>query len=65
MSNSINSLNYVFKRIMKKLSFGAICAAGRNFSGAICVFHRGGGDKNSQHYVDFFRRLIALAKSYV
>lgn len=54
------SLKYSFKGIIKRLRFGVIGAAGRNFSGVICVSHRGGGDKKSQYYVDFFRRLIPL-----
>jgi hypothetical protein len=40
-------LNYSFKQFEKKLRFGFIPKAGRNFLGVICLHHRGGGLKKN------------------
>lgn len=50
-------LNYCFYIINKKLRVGFISAAGRNFSGRICVYHRSGGHKRNSYRVDFYKRL--------
>lgn len=50
-------INYSFNTINKKMRLGWISNAGRNFSGRICVHHRGGGDKKCLHLVDFYRRV--------
>ena len=65
MNNSFSShynipmtlINYSFNIISKKLRLGWISNSGRNFSGRICVHHRGGGDKKSFYLVDFYRRV--------
>lgn len=54
--NSVK-LKYYFKGVIKRLRFGIVSAAGRNFQGIITVRHRSGGDKMSQHFIDFFRRI--------
>lgn len=39
------------------MSIGFHPKAGRNFSGRICVRHRGGGIKRRYRYIDYFKRL--------
>lgn len=51
------TLNYFFRSVQKKLRLGYISLAGRNFSGKICVHHRGGGNKRRSFLVDFYRRI--------
>lgn len=48
---------YVQSYLDKRLSFGYISRAGRNFSGHICVRHKGGGIKRKFQYIDFYRRV--------
>jgi ribosomal protein L2 len=48
---------YSFKSVERHLRYGYISAAGRNFTGVICVHHQGGGQKRRGYKVDFFRRL--------
>lgn len=55
--NTNSILDYTFKLISKKLRIGWISSSGRNFSGRICVHHRGGGDKKCYYHIDFFRRV--------
>lgn len=59
--NNLNSNNsiitYVFTSIKKKVRVGWIPSSGRNFSGRICVHHRGGGAKRNFYNIDFFRRI--------
>lgn len=43
--------------ISKKLKFGFVSKSGRNFSGKICVYHKGGGNKKCHLLVDFIRRV--------
>lgn len=50
-------LNYIFKKVSQRFKQGVYSSAGRNFSGRICVFHRGGGCAREYRLVDFFRRL--------
>lgn len=40
-----NLLNYTFSKVSKKLKIGTYTRTGINFSGKICVFRRGGGNK--------------------
>lgn len=40
-----NLLKYTFKKVSKKLKCGTFTKTGKNFSGKICVFRRGGGNK--------------------
>jgi len=56
---STNLLNYIFAKVSKKLKFGVYKRTGKNFSGKICVFHRGGGNKKIYRVIDFYRRLDA------
>jgi len=49
-------LNYICIKVSNKLKRGTCRRTGRNFSGKICVFHRGGGNKRTYRYVDFYRR---------
>ena len=46
-------------RAFKALSYGALARAGRNFSGSITIFHRGGGSKKLLRRIDFERKNIA------
>lgn len=46
--------NYFFKQFEKKLRFGFIPKAGRNFLGIICLHHRGGGLKKNLIQLIFF-----------
>lgn len=34
---------YLFKKIDRRLRIGFISSSGRNFTGVICLHHRGGG----------------------
>lgn len=45
--------------IIKKLAFGLINKAGRNHSGQITSYHRGGGNKKKYKIIDF-KRLLEL-----
>jgi len=54
---NVLKLNYFFFKFFKKLHFGIYNYAGRNFSGRICVYHKGGGHKLRYKVVDFYRRL--------
>ena len=49
--------NYFFHNLDKKLRIGFVKTSGRNFSGKVCVHHKGGGNKRSIYFVDFFRRI--------
>lgn len=53
-------LGYLYNRIVKKLRVGYISVAGRNYSGHICVHHRGGGNKKYYRLVDYYRRVNCL-----
>ena len=63
---AINSLifNFIFNAVSKKLKVGTCSKSGRNFSGRICVFHRGGGNKKNYLLIDFKRRLNQLGTVY-
>jgi len=50
-------LIYTFSKVSKKLKFGTYTRTGKNFSGKICVFRRGGGNKKIYRLIDFYRRL--------
>jgi len=39
--------------VSKKLKVGTYNRLGTNFSGKICVFHRGGGNKHFYRVIDF------------
>lgn len=43
----------------KQLSFGKSKSAGRNSSGSITIFHRGGGSKRLQRRIDFLRNSLS------
>lgn len=46
-------------RAFKALSYGKKCQkAGRNFSGSITIFHRGGGSKKLLRRIDFERKIL-------
>lgn len=61
---SRNLLNFVFVKLAKRLKFGTFKRSGTNFSGKICVFHRGGGNKKFYKLVDFYRRLNSFGVIY-
>jgi large subunit ribosomal protein L2 len=44
----------------KRLSFGINKTGGRNNSGLITSFHRGGGHKKSYRIIDFFREILDI-----
>lgn len=48
---------YARHLLEKKLCIGYFSPAGRNFSGRICVHHKGGGSKSRFKFLDFFRRI--------
>jgi large subunit ribosomal protein L2 len=50
-------LSYICTRVSKKFKYGTYIKTGKNFSGKICVFHRGGGNKKIYRCIDFYRRL--------
>jgi large subunit ribosomal protein L2 len=50
-------LKYFFYNLKKKVSIGIRPLTGRNFSGKICVYHKGGGKKNQYFFIDFYRRI--------
>jgi len=50
-------LTYTFKIITKFLRFGYIPSSGRNFSGVICIRHKGGSHMKKSYFIDFFRRI--------
>jgi len=47
--------------INKRLTVGFFSAAGRNYSGKICIHHKANGNKTS-YLVDFFRRLNSYGR---
>lgn len=61
---SKNILNYISQCVSKKLKVGTYNRLGINFSGKICVFHRGGGNKHFYRVIDFYRRLNAFGLIY-
>jgi len=52
-----NFLKYVFKKVFNKYRMGTYTKKGKNFSGKICVFHRGGGNKKIYRVIDFWFRV--------
>ena len=48
---------YFLFKLNKQFKIGFVRSAGRNFSGHICVHHKGGGNKRKNYLVDFFRRI--------
>lgn len=50
-------LTFIFKKVSSKFFYGTVTKIGTNFSGKICVFHRGGGNKKLYRIIDFFGRL--------
>jgi ribosomal protein L2 len=46
-------------KAFKQLSFGKIKSAGRNSSGCITLYHRGGGSKRLQRRIDYQRNTLA------
>lgn len=50
-------LAYFIKKISTRLKLGSHSKAGRNYTGRICVFHRGGGVKRSLKSIDLIRRV--------
>jgi large subunit ribosomal protein L2 len=53
-------INYLFFSTEKKLRLGLLSSSGRNFTGRICVYHKGGGNKKCNYSVDFFRRINSI-----
>lgn len=51
-----NILSYIHRKILKTIKVGTYSAGGRNHSGHICVFHRGGANK-SYKILDIHRRI--------
>lgn len=49
-------LSYIFKKVSKNFKQGIYFSNGRNFSGRICMFHRGGRQRRLK-IIDFKRRL--------
>lgn len=63
----MKSIDYLFHYIGKKLRIGFVPSSGRNFTGKICVHHRGGGTKKCLYKIDFYRRINCfgfLAKQF-
>ena len=54
----MKSKNLKIFRPFKKLSYGKTKSAGRNYSGSITVYHRGGGSKRNHRRIDFQRNLL-------
>lgn len=52
-----NVLNYILFKASNKLKIGSYSRFGKNFSGRICVFHRGGGFVRKYRLLDIHRRL--------
>lgn len=50
-------VNYLFRTLTKKLKLGFLPSSGRNFTGRICIHHRGGGKKRCLYKIDFIRRI--------
>ena len=48
---------FIFNRFLKICSFGFVLDAGRNFSGRICIQHKGGGVKAKFVNIDRYRYL--------
>jgi len=50
------SNNFIFS-IKKQLKLGFLLSSGRNFSGKICVHHKGGGLKRCNILIDHYKRI--------
>lgn len=50
-------VDYLFRTLTKKLKLGFLSSSGRNFTGRICIHHRGGGRKRCSYRLDFIRRI--------
>lgn len=50
-------IRYALTKINKKFKRGLFKHAGKNFTGKICVAHRGGGNKQAYRHIDFYRRI--------
>ena len=51
-------LNYrLHSYLSKSLKIGTSFAAGRNFTGSICVNHKSGGVKRKHTFIDYYRRV--------
>ena len=48
---------FLISKSNKNFLFHFNTSGGRNFSGRICVFHRGGGSFTHYRFIDFFRRI--------
>ena len=57
-------LRFVLRRIEKRLVLGTYSRKGRNFSGRLCVFNRGGGLIRKYRLIDFKRRLNLFGYVY-
>lgn len=57
-------LKYFFHTLNKKMKIGVNLKAGRNFSGAICVHHRFGGNKMKKYSIDWYRRIESFGYLY-
>jgi ribosomal protein L2 len=51
---------FIFKKFVKSFSHGIVIAAGRNFSGRICVQHKGGANKVNYIKIDRYRYINQL-----
>lgn len=57
-----NTINVAYRKYLlliadKRLKIGYCSSSGRNFSGRICVHHRGGGVKRNRYFIDFHKRI--------
>lgn len=62
--NNLLIFKFISNTLSKKLNFGTCVKSGRNFSGRICVHHRGGGNKKKSVSVDFKRRIDQFGYIY-
>ncbi len=56
----MDNLNYpAYARVIleKKLCMGYVSFSGRNYTGRICVHHKGGGSKRRIQFIDLYRRI--------
>lgn len=53
----MSKFSFILKKVCKHFKVGYYSKGGRNFTGRICIFHRGGGVKRARRIIDFNRRL--------
>jgi len=57
-------LSFFCFKVALKIRFGLLSSGGRNFLGRICIFNRGGGNKQKYTILDFFRRINQFGVVY-